>query len=69
MSSVAYTFEPMVEEQLHTGRLRRELEACAPTVPGLFLYYPSSAKRSAPLRLFIEAARELGPKRMPALVP
>ncbi|XXF78013.1 LysR family transcriptional regulator [Myxococcaceae bacterium GXIMD 01537] len=56
---LAYAFEPMVMEQLRTGRLRRVLEPYAPTVPGLFLYYPSRAQRSAPLRLFVETAREL----------
>lgn len=34
-------------------------EAYAPTVPGFFLYFPSRAQRSAPLRHFIEAAKEL----------
>jgi hypothetical protein len=28
-------------------------------VPGFFLYFPSRAQRSPPLRLFIEAAKEL----------
>lgn len=56
---LAYAFEPMVEEQLRTGRLRRVLEPYAPTVPGFFLYYPSRAQRSAPLRLFVEVAKEL----------
>jgi DNA-binding transcriptional LysR family regulator len=56
---LAYTFEPKVLEQLHTGRLQRVLERYAPTVPGFFLYFPSLARRSAPLRLFVEAAREL----------
>ena len=56
---LAYAFEPMVEEQLRTGRLRRVLESYAPTVPGFFLYFPSRAQRSAPLRLFVEAAKEL----------
>jgi DNA-binding transcriptional LysR family regulator len=56
---LAYAFEPMVMEQLRTGRLQRVLESYAPTVPGFFLYYPSRAQRSALLRLFIEAAREL----------
>ncbi|WP_164002839.1 LysR family transcriptional regulator [Pyxidicoccus caerfyrddinensis] len=59
---LAYAFEPAVEEQLRTGRLERVLEAYAPTVPGFFLYYPSRAQRSAPLRLFVEAARELAAK-------
>ncbi|GMT99566.1 LysR family transcriptional regulator [Corallococcus caeni] len=59
---LAYAFEPAVAEQLRTGRLVRVLEAYAPTVPGFFLYYPSRAQRSAPLRLFVEAARELAVK-------
>jgi DNA-binding transcriptional LysR family regulator len=56
---LAYAFEPMVKEQLRAGTLRPVLEAYAPTVPGFFLYFPSRAQRSAPLRLFVEAAREL----------
>jgi DNA-binding transcriptional LysR family regulator len=56
---LAYAFEPMVAEQLRSGRLRRVLEAYAATVPGFFIYFPSRAQRSAPLRLFVEAAREL----------
>ncbi|RKH36512.1 LysR family transcriptional regulator [Corallococcus praedator] len=59
---LAYVFEPMVTEQLRTGRLLRVLEAYAPTVPGFFLYYPSRAQRSTPLRLFVEVARELAAK-------
>ncbi|RKH21816.1 LysR family transcriptional regulator [Corallococcus sp. CA047B] len=59
---LAYVFEPMVTEQLRTGRLLRVLEAYAPTVPGFFLYYPSRAQRSTPLRLFVEVARELALK-------
>ena len=56
---LAYAFEPMVEEQLRTGRLQRVLESYAPTVPGFFLYFPSRAQRSPALRLFVDAAREL----------
>jgi DNA-binding transcriptional LysR family regulator len=56
---LAYAFEPMVLEQLRTGRLRRVLERYAPTVSGFFLYFPSLARRSAPLRLFVDAAKEL----------
>jgi DNA-binding transcriptional LysR family regulator len=51
-----YAFEPMVLEQLRAGRLQRVLERYAPTVPGFFLYFPSVARRSVPLRLFVEAA-------------
>jgi DNA-binding transcriptional LysR family regulator len=56
---LAYAFEPMVMEQLRDGRLERVLERYSPTVPGFFLYFPSRAQRSAPLRLFVDAAKEL----------
>ncbi|EPX56561.1 Transcriptional regulator, LysR family [Cystobacter fuscus DSM 2262] len=56
---LAYALEPMVKEQLGSGRLVRVLESYAPTVPGFFLYFPSRAQRSPALRLFVDAAREL----------
>ncbi|WP_163998364.1 LysR family transcriptional regulator [Pyxidicoccus caerfyrddinensis] len=61
---LAYAFEPAVKEQLRAGRLVRVLEEYAPTVPGFFLYFPSRAQRSGPLRLFIEVARELATKTL-----
>jgi DNA-binding transcriptional LysR family regulator len=61
-AGLAYAFEPAVQEQLRNGRLKVVLEAYAPTVPGFFLYFPSRAQRSQPLRLFVEAAQELAPK-------
>jgi len=57
---LTYVFEPMVAEQLRTRRLEVVLDSYAATVPGFFLYFPSSARRSAPLRVFIEAARAAG---------
>jgi DNA-binding transcriptional LysR family regulator len=56
---LVYAFEPMIMDRLRKGKLRRVLEAYAPTVPGFFLYFPSRARGSAPLRLFVEAAKEL----------
>jgi DNA-binding transcriptional LysR family regulator len=56
---LAYALEPSIAQQLRAGRLRRVLEAYAPTVPGFFLFFPSRARSSAPLRLFVEAAKEL----------
>ncbi|MCY1037166.1 LysR family transcriptional regulator [Corallococcus sp. BB11-1] len=56
---LAYAFEPMVEEPLRAGRLKRVLEPYSPTVPGFFLYFPSRAQRSPALRLFVDTAREL----------
>jgi DNA-binding transcriptional LysR family regulator len=55
---LAYAFEPALKEELRAGRLVRVLEEYAPTVPGFFLYFPSRAQSSAPLRLFIEVAKE-----------
>ena len=60
---LAYVIEPMVKDALRAGRLVRVLEPYAPEVPGFFLYFPSRAQRSPPLRLFIEAAKELAGKR------
>jgi DNA-binding transcriptional LysR family regulator len=56
---LVYAFEPMVSERVRAGRLQLVLERYAPTVPGFFLYFPSVARRSAPLRLFVEAAKDL----------
>lgn len=56
---LAYAFEPAVAELLRSRRLVPVLEAYAPRVPGYFVYFPSRAQRSAPLRLFVEAAKEL----------
>jgi DNA-binding transcriptional LysR family regulator len=57
---LVYTLEPMAMEQIDDGRLQRVLEPYAATVPGFFLYFPSRARSAAPLRLFVEAAKELG---------
>ncbi|MET0592984.1 MAG: LysR substrate-binding domain-containing protein, partial [Polyangiaceae bacterium] len=62
---LTYASEPAVTEQLRTGRLKRVLEPFAPTVPGLFIFFPSRARRSAPLRLFIETAKELASRALP----
>lgn len=61
---LAYAVEPLVAAQLRTGRLRVVLEAYAATVPGYFLYFPSRARDSAPLRLFVEAAKELAAREL-----
>jgi DNA-binding transcriptional LysR family regulator len=56
---LAYIYEPLVSDHLRKGKLQRVLEPYAPTVPGYYIYYPSRAQRSAPLRLFVETAKEL----------
>jgi DNA-binding transcriptional LysR family regulator len=61
---LTYVFEPMVMEQLRTGRLKLVLDAYAATVPGFFIYFPIRAQRSGPLRLFVDAAKELAVRRV-----
>jgi DNA-binding transcriptional LysR family regulator len=61
---LAYAAEPWVMPQLRSGRLRKLLESYAPTVPGHFLYFPSRAQRSGPLRLFVEAAKEFAVRKL-----
>jgi len=56
---LAYALEAMVSDELRNGQLQRVLEPFAPTVPGYFLYFPSRAQRSPPLRLFVETAKEV----------
>lgn len=56
---LAYTLEPMIATELREKRLELVLERYAPSVPGFFLYFPSVARRSAALRLFVETAKEL----------
>jgi DNA-binding transcriptional LysR family regulator len=46
--------EPMVAERLKTGKLVHVLEAYAPTMPGVFLYYPSRRQILPKLRAFID---------------
>jgi DNA-binding transcriptional LysR family regulator len=55
---LAYTFEPTALAALRSGRLTLVLERYAATVPGWFLYFPSRTRSSAPLRLFVDTARE-----------
>jgi DNA-binding transcriptional LysR family regulator len=56
---LAYAFEAMAGEALRSGKLEVVLDKFAPTVPGYFVYYPSGAQRSTPLRLFVETAKKL----------
>ena len=44
--------------------LKLVLDAYAATVPGFFIYFPSRAQRSGPLRLFVDAAKELAVRRL-----
>lgn len=56
---LTYTFEALVSGELDSGQLRRVLEPFAPSIPGYFIYFPTRAQRSTPLRLFVDLAKEL----------
>lgn len=53
-----YTIEPLVADEIARGRLRVVLEPYLPTVPGLFLYFPSRAQISPAFRAFVDFARD-----------
>ena len=46
--------EPMAAEGLRAGKLVHVLEAYAPVIPGVFLYYPSRRQIMPKLRAFID---------------
>lgn len=54
---IAYIFEPLVQEQLASGRLVQLLPESAFEEPGLFLYFPRRASLAPKLRAFIDVAR------------
>ena len=54
-----YGLEPMIAPELATGKLQLVLEPYASAVPGLFLYFPSRAQLSPPLKAFVALVREL----------
>ena len=55
---LAYVFGDMVKEHLSAGRLVQVLADWCPYYPGLHLYYPSRRHVPAPLKAFIDFARE-----------
>jgi len=56
---LAYVPEPNVRAELKDGRLELVLESYSAEVPGWFLYFPSRAQRSAPLREFGDLAKQV----------
>ena len=57
---IAYLFEPLVEDDLKTGRLCEVLPEAAIEEPGLFLYFPRYASEAPKLRAFIDTLRGIG---------
>ncbi len=60
---VLYCLEPTIDSELKSGELELVLEPYAASVPGLFLYFPSRAQLSPPLRAFVAVVRELVKKK------
>lgn len=58
-----YTLEPLVADEIARGRLRRVLEPYLPSVPGLFLYFPSRAQISPAFRAFVDFATKTSAPR------
>ncbi|AXJ05506.1 LysR family transcriptional regulator [Pseudomonas fluorescens] len=56
---LAYVFEDMAREHLASGRLVQVLADWCPYYPGLHLYYPSRRHVPAPLKAFIDLARNI----------
>ncbi|MFD1951510.1 LysR family transcriptional regulator [Sphingomonas arantia] len=57
-SGIAYAFEGQVQGLVADGRLVRVLEDWCPYYSGFYLYYPSRRQVPAPLRAFIDFARQ-----------
>lgn len=58
-----YTLEDRLKDNLKSNQLRIVLEAYAPEVPGLYLYFPSRSQVSPALKAFVEVAREVAKER------
>ncbi len=58
-----YALEDRIRDELKTGALRVVLEAYAPQVPGLYLYYPRASQVSPALKAFVEVARAVARTR------
>ncbi|MBJ6764830.1 LysR family transcriptional regulator [Myxococcaceae bacterium JPH2] len=58
---LTYVAELSAGPLLRSAAVRPVLEAWAPSVPGLFLYFPNRARASPALRAFIEMARQVLP--------
>ena len=60
---IAYLFEPLVRDDLRSGRLQQVLPEASFDEPGLFLYFPRRAAQAPKLRAFIEVVRALADER------
>lgn len=58
-AGLLYSMEALIADELARGTLQLALQSYATTLPGLYLYFPSRANLSPPLRAFVDLAREL----------
>lgn len=58
-AGLLYCMETLIADDVARGKLQVALESYATSLPGLYLYFPSRAKLSPPLRAFVDLAREL----------
>ncbi|HEY4183385.1 MAG TPA: LysR family transcriptional regulator [Kofleriaceae bacterium] len=58
-AGLLYSIEALVADEVASGALRVVLEPYATRMPGMYLYFPSRANLSPPLRAFVDVAREM----------
>jgi DNA-binding transcriptional LysR family regulator len=58
--------EPVAAAPLKDGRLVQVLTSCAPTAPGVFLYYPGHRQILPKLRAFVDHVKNQSRARRPA---
>jgi DNA-binding transcriptional LysR family regulator len=58
-AGLLYSVEALIADEIARGKLQLALESYATTLPGLYLYFPSRANLSLPLRAFVDLAREM----------
>lgn len=55
--ALAHVAEPLIEHEIAAGMLESVLDQCAPTSPGVYLYYPGRTQVLPKLRAFIDYIR------------
>jgi DNA-binding transcriptional LysR family regulator len=58
-AGLLYSMEALIADEVARGELQLVLESYATTLPGLYLYFPSRAHLSPPLRAFVDLSREM----------
>lgn len=58
-AGLIYSMEALIADEVTRGKLQLALESYVTRLPGMYLYFPSRANLSAPLRAFIDLARKM----------